>query len=668
MEEQYIRPPKERRSTRDQFLAVKVKCTMTSNPSDQNSHKKSSSTTSLPQNSGIVIVHQDKWIDTIPLLPVMRIGRDGDNQIRLPSGSVSGLHCVLRWKNDGWEIADHDSSDGTFVNGEKLTRPITIEKTDTISVGGYELRIDKGESLTSQSVKRMSKTDAIQNREIPGDRVGFTGYFRENQICAPRLLDIKIASGFYQLAKQLSTARDEPSLANIALQQILQSTQTETGFIQLLGETRTQSHKTAKNLRSVAFASSSDKVIDPSSELLDDVLACGEGILAVHAAEPANTHNDASFNGAESMICVPIRHADKFLGIVHIHSQGSGKILSARDFEYCMSAAELLGCCLIELQNANTKTSQPNRFRPGDSPRQIAAKSQLLGDGEAMQELRKRAKSAADSTSRVYLHGETGTGKSTIAKWIHSHSDQAVGPFIRLNGLGVLEAETTDASLLRKHLQAAEGGTLFLDNVDELPNPLKAELTAVLETCSCDKDDSDAVHHVRIISSATASPKAALSQDKLNANLLFRINQVTLRVPPLRERADDFRQLLNLFISKRVDAETLNKIKIPSSAITKLANLPWPGNVRQLQVFVSQKLASADEIGSIDWTEIDRNRFSDPLILDQTNLAPLSEIENRYVTFVLAFTNGNKSKAAEILGISRSTLDRKTAQLDVPSN
>ena len=303
----------------------------------------------------------------------------------------------------------------------------------------------------------------------------------------------------------------------------------------------------------------------------------------------------------------------------------------------------------------------------------------LLGESPPMRDLFDLIARAAPSEASVLLIGETGTGKELAARAIHAQSRRADGPFIAINCAAL--PETLIESELFGHergaftgavkqkeglLLKASGGTLFLDEVGELPLGLQPKLLRALQERSLRPvgGDAEVSFDVRIVAATNSDLEEALEGGSFRKDLFFRLDVIRIEVPPLRARGNDILLLAQRF-TEECAARTVKKITgISSAAGAKLLAYPWPGNVRELENAIERAVAlTGYELLAVeDFPErVQSYRPSEFLAVsdDPAAMAPLAEIERRYILRVLEAVGDNKALAARILGLDRKTLYRK---------
>jgi two-component system, NtrC family, response regulator HydG len=285
------------------------------------------------------------------------------------------------------------------------------------------------------------------------------------------------------------------------------------------------------------------------------------------------------------------------------------------------------------------------------------------------------ADKVAHSTAPALIVGETGSGKDLLAARIHARGPRRHRPFIVVN-LGAIPSALLDSELFghvggaftgatrsrRGLIVEAEGGTLFLDEIADLPLELQGRLLRVLETGNVRAVGSDHERHVEVrFLAATQRPLAeAVRERRFREDLYFRLNVLSIQMPPLRERREDLPALIHYFFERA-------KAKNPRSAVTELSETAeeslcaadWPGNVRQLAAVIERAvvLGPSARIEVSDLEGIDDPRDESP-VWPADRPSTLRALTDRYIEWVLARTNGDKARAAAILGVDPSTLYR----------
>ena len=303
----------------------------------------------------------------------------------------------------------------------------------------------------------------------------------------------------------------------------------------------------------------------------------------------------------------------------------------------------------------------------------------ILTQSAAMIRLKTMARQVAPSSASVFVQGESGTGKELFARYIHHHSDRAEKPFLAVNCAALpenlLESELfgyekgafTGAIRSKEgKFELANGGTLLLDEVTEIPVHLQAKLLRVLQEGEVDKVGGryPVSVDVRVVATTNLSIEDALAEGRFRKDLYYRLNVIPLRIPPLRDRKEDIDLLARHFIEKYARRHRRDVKGITDDAMEKLKTHRWPGNVRELENVVQRAVLLTM---GCDLT-VESLFFDDEPVTallhvpgesGEPDLMPLSEMEKRLIYKALAASNDNRTRAAEMLGISVRTLRNK---------
>jgi DNA-binding NtrC family response regulator len=304
---------------------------------------------------------------------------------------------------------------------------------------------------------------------------------------------------------------------------------------------------------------------------------------------------------------------------------------------------------------------------------------ELLGASPAMKEVYDLLERVAESESTVLVSGESGTGKELVARALHRRSKRTTGPFVAINCAAMpealLEAELfghskgafTDAKSVRVGLfQQADGGTLLLDEVGDMPLGLQPKILRALEERRVRPvgATSEVPFDVRLIAATHHDLESAVDEGRFRADLFYRLNVIQVAMPPLRDRPGDVVRLAQRFVDEL--AERLGKpVTGMSVAVAeRLSAYAWPGNVRELRNCIERAVALTRfaELTVDDLPERVRAYQPSHVVVasDQaSDLVTLEEVERRYIGRVLEAVQGNKTLAAKVLGLDRATLYRK---------
>ncbi|MFH1035332.1 MAG: sigma-54 dependent transcriptional regulator [Pseudomonadota bacterium] len=299
----------------------------------------------------------------------------------------------------------------------------------------------------------------------------------------------------------------------------------------------------------------------------------------------------------------------------------------------------------------------------------------ILGNNANIQKMVRTLKQIAPTECNVLITGETGTGKEVFARAVHFASPRAEARFMAFN-CGALTEDLLASELFghergaftgavtskRGLFEAAEGGTIFLDEIGDMPTPMQVKLLRVIqEKVVLRVGGTEPVPvDVRIVAATHQDLKKLVEEGRFRSDLFYRLNVVSLNVPPLRERQDDVPLLATHFLQKYATQQNKNIRGISPEMMRILGGYQFPGNVRELENVIERAVALSTgdmlEVGDLP------DDLKEPSLggaLPEGNLPTLEEKERQYVLWVLAQTRGNRTKAAEILGVDRVSLWRK---------
>ena len=300
----------------------------------------------------------------------------------------------------------------------------------------------------------------------------------------------------------------------------------------------------------------------------------------------------------------------------------------------------------------------------------------FIGESGAMQNVFDAIAKAASTSVTTLITGESGTGKELVARAIHYNSPRSSAPFVPVN-CGAIPGELLESELFGHikgaftgatetragFFQTADGGTIFLDEISETSLSMQVKLLRVLQDKEVYMVGSTRPRKVdiRILASTNKDPLHLVNKGLFREDLFFRLNVITIDIPPLRERGEDIFLLTQYFLTKFAEELGKPKLRFSENAISVLRNYHWPGNVRELENVV-QRLVVMTEGDLIEVPDLPSlMRFS---ALQKTGLnRTLSEVEAEYIRNVLTSVGGNKTRAAEILGIDRKTLREKLSKI-----
>ncbi len=308
----------------------------------------------------------------------------------------------------------------------------------------------------------------------------------------------------------------------------------------------------------------------------------------------------------------------------------------------------------------------------------------FIGRSPSMSRVRELVSRVADADASVLIQGETGTGKELVARMIHSSSKRRSGPFVAVNCAAVphalIESELfghsrgafTDAHAQRTGLfLEANGGTLFLDEIAELPLETQPKLLRALQerTVRPVGSNTEQAFNVRVVAATNRDLEYEVFEKRFREDLYYRINVVAIELPPLRNRGGDVLEIAQHLLARFAERSGKPPLALSPGAAEKLVAYGWPGNVRELENCLERGVALArfDQLTADDLPEKIRNFHAGKFVVaadDPTEVVTLEQLEKSYILRVLSLMGGNKSQAAQLLGVDRRTLYRKLAHYE----
>lgn len=312
----------------------------------------------------------------------------------------------------------------------------------------------------------------------------------------------------------------------------------------------------------------------------------------------------------------------------------------------------------------------------GNMKEELRKKFKIITQNKKMEELLKIAKDIADSKASIFIQGESGTGKELFARYIHHHSSRRDEPFVAVNCAALpenlLESElfghekgafTGAISIKKGKFELANHGTLLLDEVSEMDYQLQSKLLRVLQEREIDRIGgmNPIPVDVRFLATTNRDIEKQVKEGAFREDLHYRLNVIPFHLPPLRERKDDIPLLAKHFVEKYSELDNRSVKGLTDEAIASLMQMTWKGNVRELENIIERAvlLCKEDLINDKDLFLTEKDRTPNCVTQPIAPSTSLKEIEKNVILNTLDHTNGNRTHAAEILGISVRTLRNK---------
>lgn len=311
-------------------------------------------------------------------------------------------------------------------------------------------------------------------------------------------------------------------------------------------------------------------------------------------------------------------------------------------------------------------------------------RSEIIGENQQLKSILATASKVANTDASILILGENGTGKELIARAIHNASKRVSSPFVMVNLGGISQslfesemfghvkgAFTGAVSDRKGRFEMADKGTIFLDEIGDLDLSCQVKLLRVLQQHTFEPLGDSHTRHVdfRLISATNANLNEMVANHTFREDLFYRINLITLNLPPLRERRDDIPLLVKHFVNLASKANGKDTPEISSDAMSYLANLPYPGNIRELKNIIDGAILvfNGKCLETKDFERFIVNHSSDTEVSDSKSNSgeTLDDMERNAIVSALEKYDGNLSKVATVLGITRQSLYRRLEKFDI---
>jgi transcriptional regulator with GAF, ATPase, and Fis domain len=663
----------------------------------------------------LVIREGSKWADVFRLIPgqAVTIGRAPTNQIVIKDERCSRCHAEVFFSEDQWTLRDLDSRNGTAIANSRVRGDYVLHPGDIIRIGQSQLRFvhdlskaftesnsapidpddDAGAETTSGSLAtdEDSVLGGLHEPATITHRRGQTKFLERRDGDETNLPKLgRAAASLCRLAFELAQAPDINTVANMALAGAFDATQVDTGAV-LVMPRGYQGELNSEDLELVATRTDSQLPYHRiSSFLASTVLREGEAVLArnVMGDSALGSRDSKGVVDATSVICAPIRRGNRVLGLLHLYSTNDERVPDPDDLEFTLAVADTLAVALDNLGRHEELAEDLNQIRDENVQlrERLGVQSEIVGGSIAMAKVSQEIGRAAPSRATVLIRGESGVGKELVARAVHYSSPRRKGPFVCLNCAAL--SRSLLASELFGHEQgaftgatqrkigkfeASHEGTLMLDEIGEMSPAIQAKFLRVLEGHPFERvGGTETVKvDVRVIAATNRDLERDVAEGRFRRDLYFRLRVLEILVPPLRKRIEDIPELAHYFLQK-FNAETGRKLRAFSpQAMEMMRKYRWPGNVRELKNVVERAvvLARGEFIEPDELTLSQLSTAGDtgdlPAPDKQFRPASLADIERQHILATLTATNWNKSQTAALLGIERSTLDRKIRRYEL---
>jgi transcriptional regulator with GAF, ATPase, and Fis domain len=474
-----------------------------------------------------------------------------------------------------------------------------------------------------------------------------------------------------RFSERLLGATDLPRLLDELLDALLELTHADKGFLILL-EDGELSVKSARNLSRTTIE---DAVSRVSDSIVQKVVQTRRSLVVADALHDQEWSSSSSVVNLKlcSVMCAPLMARGEVFGVIYL---GNDSVVSLFDERALEPLTVFAAQASLLVQNAMLVDGLKRENVALRAEAAVRQYGDLLGAGQGMREVFRRIEKVAATDVSVLVSGETGTGKELVAREIHRRSGRAQGPFVAVNCAaipeGLLESELfghvkgafTGAVATRAgRFQAAHGGTLFLDEVGEMPGALQVKLLRALQERTVVKvgDTRPEPVDIRVVAATNKVLEEEIARGAFREDLYYRLNVVSIHLPPLRERGDDVAVIARYFLQRYAREYASRARSLAPAALVAMRKYRWPGNIRELENRVKKAVVLAE--GPLVTAQ--------DLDLRPENLEPImplaqakEEFQKRYINEVLERNGGNRTKTAKDLDVDPRTVFRHLERLE----
>ncbi len=559
------------------------------------------------------------------------IGRSSGNDLVLDDPMVGQTHASVMRKGGVYTLSLTDRSSEIYVNGRRV-RSVALTSGDQVLLGAWKLTYSEGEPAKAAAPE--SNGLAVDDLEA---LVALSGEMMRDT--APKRLFAALLKGLVDL------------------------TRAEKGFVIVLqdGERHlAASHNVANEHLDITKVS--DSIVNQVVEHLRPVII-------------SDAMSDSRFGRAKSVVdlklssvmCVPLIYRKDLIGVIYLGNDQVTDLFAERDLSllkiYAAQASIIIFHALtlnqLRLDNRNLRTQL-----------QQSAQGEMIGTCPPMKAMFKVIRRVAPTDLSVLILGETGTGKELVAREIHKLSGRKENAFVAIN-CGAIPENLLESELFGHKkgsftgavsdkvgkVEAASGGTLFLDEIAEMPMNLQVKLLRVLQENTIERVGELAPRHVelRVVAATNKDLAERIKSGEFREDLYYRLNEISVHLPPLRERGEDIAILAQYFLNMYREQYKTQTRGFTNQALLALKNYYWPGNVRELEnrakkalIMSDRALLNPDDLG----LTAGQKREVAPLADAQ------EEFKVEYIRKVLDLNNWNKAQTARDLGIDARTVFR----------
>ncbi|MFN3202460.1 MAG: sigma 54-interacting transcriptional regulator [Bradymonadia bacterium] len=601
------------------------------------------------------------------------LGRRAEASLHLPDSHLSSDHGRLDLHRGAIRYVDRGSSNGSIHVRQGVQTPLDHLCPEAELWDGDELWLGDPSEPVIIAVHLPRATDIVASRAI--DEVDA---FADRVMAEPRRLGV-----LYQHTRALGESADLHAVLDVAAAMIFELLPAATHVAVALKERGGRFPVVSARGRD-----GSPVEIPLSRTLVQQVIEDRAGVLITDAATELAGARSVIRSGLASVLAVPLWTGAEVQGVLQVDNRDQPGLFSGDDLEVLTVAAGHISFAahnarlMAQLQHAEQRLDRENRYLKGQAEAATYA-SGIIGDGPAMQALLQGIERVKDTRVPVVITGETGTGKELVARALHYTSNRREGLFVAQNCstlpehlleselFGHMRGAFTGADRDKKGLfELADGGTMFLDEIGEMPSLLQAKLLRVLQEGEIQPVGAPRPKRidVRVVSATHRDLQAMVKEGSFREDLFYRLHVYPLQLPALRARREDIPALARHFVTRYAEEFMRPVSGLSTEALQALQAYDWPGNVRQLQNEIQRALIGRLEGDLLLLEDLSPQVRGQGGLLDHPEVPQgtlkemLEAVERLLLARALASHDQNKTRTAEALGITREGLHKKLAR------
>ncbi|MCD6459811.1 sigma 54-interacting transcriptional regulator [bacterium] len=580
------------------------------------------------------------------------IGRDRNTDIAVNDNTVSRTHCEISFLDDKIILKDIQSTNKSRVNNQIVNNEYLLKNGDEIALGQTTLcleQVKKAPVLSNGKPETLSPpTLLMDNRRVTIKTISSN-------------LDL-----LYNVNSAIHSIRDKKKLIRILLELVFDVIPAEHGAILIYDSDLKKLVPQVGLSRKTGITED----IHISYSIAEMTFNKKIGIITSDALNDPRFSNKKTIilRSIRSAMCAPIGTVNKMIGVIHLDNHAETGVFSEKDLDLLSVIANQAA---IALENINffQRLNEKNKILQ----KAMQKKYNMIGKSKRIKDIFAVIDRLSQNESTILICGESGTGKELVARAIHYTSIRKNKSLVCVNcaalNKNLLESElfghergafTGAVGQLKGRFEIAAGGTIFLDEIGELNIESQVKLLRVIEEGKFERVGGvkSISTDVRILAATNKNLEKAISEKLFREDLYYRLKVIQIDLPPLRERKEDIMPLALYFLDKYSSETGRGAMQFSKEASDMLISYKWPGNIRELKNCIERVvvLGSSTVIKPQDLS-ININNGNKPV--DIESFPTLQDIEREHIIKALNFTDSNKKKAAQILGIQRSTLYEK---------